>query len=353
MRKVLFLAAVCLVASSMPALSAHADGCVLPRDIVWADEDSLPRAESGDQRAIILWNGTEISLTLSTGYTGDGGDAAWIIPTAIPPEAGDVRETGESGEEAFQALEEITAVRQPRSGVGGVRGSDVGTSQFSWSDEDDVKVFGKLSLEHYEVSVLGAKRSTTLLGWLQENGYRIGTGATAILDEYVRDRWAFVAVKLKPSEKRHYQNEFLPPLTIAYRSDRIVFPLRVSSVSTPREVKITLYVIAGSTVSSSNFSTTPLQFEGNWLLHRQGWDEYVESSIRRSAVSGDRHGIVVTWSGDFRGRPGLDSMSAMRFAKGRYLTRLESRMAPSDMVDDLRLQLDRSPKEFAPQPGDF
>jgi len=73
--------------------------------------------------------------------------------------------------------------------------------------------------------------------------------------------WAFVAVKLNASEKRHYENEYLPPLTIKYQYDRLISPLRISSISTTRTAKITLYVIADSTVTSSNLSIATLKYE--------------------------------------------------------------------------------------------
>lgn len=68
-------------------------------------------ALSGDQRAIIIKNGDEVSITFSTGYTGDGEDLVWIIPTPIPPEIEDVSETGENGEAAFEILDRHTSAK--------------------------------------------------------------------------------------------------------------------------------------------------------------------------------------------------------------------------------------------------
>ena len=66
-------------------------------------------AVSADQRAIIVAYGGEVHLTLSTAYTGEGSDFGWIIPTPVPPDPADVRETGESGETAFALLDAETA----------------------------------------------------------------------------------------------------------------------------------------------------------------------------------------------------------------------------------------------------
>ncbi|MBA7636707.1 hypothetical protein ES703_44328 [subsurface metagenome] len=48
-------------------------------------------------------------MTFSTGYTGEGEDFGWIIPTPVPPAIEDVSEAGEKGETAFQMLDEQSA----------------------------------------------------------------------------------------------------------------------------------------------------------------------------------------------------------------------------------------------------
>jgi len=103
------------------------------------------------------------------------------------------------------------------------------------TEAQPVEVYGTLVLDHYEVSILGAAAAAPLLGWLTDNGYSIAPESLDVLDTYIDRNWAFVAVKLTPGEKRRYDNEFLPPLTIQYRYDELIFPLRISSVSTEQE----------------------------------------------------------------------------------------------------------------------
>ena len=89
-----------LILFFFPACSAQADGGYFSRRAV---------AVSADQRAIIIKKGNEISMTFSTGYTGEGEDFGWIIPAPVPPTIEDVSEAGEEGEEAFRILDEYTA----------------------------------------------------------------------------------------------------------------------------------------------------------------------------------------------------------------------------------------------------
>jgi hypothetical protein len=182
------------------------------------------------------------------------------------------------------------------------------------------------------VSILGAADASALMDWLQKNGYMVDSEAGKILNAYIEENWAFVAAKLNPSEQRHYENEFLPPLTIRYHYDQLIYPLRISSVSTMQTAKITLYVIAESTVTSSNFPTATLKYEGS-LSEPVDPEEYVEYCIKRTMAS-DGRGLVVMWGGEIlykrRIKEILDELIRITvpLEKKVYLTRLESRMGP-------------------------
>ncbi|MCK5250018.1 MAG: DUF2330 domain-containing protein, partial [Spirochaetaceae bacterium] len=348
----------------------HADGCYFSTESI---------AVSSDQRAIIIINGNEISMTFSTAYTGNSADFGWVIPTPVTPDPADIRETGADAEALFEYLGELTApILETETGSGcfpsgtmvltesgarpieslhegdtvwaydtdarewslsqitihrsyryngdmiAIQAGDVlldatGNHQFmtvssgsiSWVEarnllpgdrllsknigiidiievrsrnvrsevyhlevephhsyavheagfvvhnggkQDEgiateaaplVTVYGTVSLESYEVSILGAAGGEALLLWLSDNGYRVDASASDVLDAYANEGWTFVAVKMHPGERR-YDNEFLPAVTIIYNYDRIIFPMRISSVSTNARVAVTLYVVADS-----------------------------------------------------------------------------------------------------------
>jgi|GEM_PF-1189769 len=484
---------------------------------IWADGGYFSQrsvAVSADQRVIIIRNNDEVSMTLSTGYTGDGGDFGWIIPTPFPSEIEDVIEAGQNGERAFQMLDEYSApevyvvsgcflpgtevltadgpraietiqegarihaydtrsenwvlARVYEQGAYHYKG-DIVTVQIGsrtiqatgnhpfyvlkgdrlasrpapqeipeeeriiegtgrWVEARDlaagdilksknqgdltitrlssqneralvyhlqvdphhnyavhrsgvlvhnggakdeaggpppvkagVRVYGTVTLKHYEVSVLGAGSAVDLLGWLDEKDYQFDPSAEKILDGYIREEWAFVAVKLNPSEKRAYANEYLPPLTIRYqvgrkrfalknRSDRLVFPLRISSVSSSDTVGITLYVIADSTVQSSNMPTAQLSFQNS----RSEWfdpEEYLDRCIEKTLVNLEG-GLVVLFGGQLHTRSEerqiINRLLSTPFPGDAtvYLTRLETRMDPASMTEDIKLKLDRQPMNF-------
>lgn len=487
--------------SLLQASHAQADGGYFSR--------SQSIAVSADQRAIIIKNGSEISITFSTGYTGEGEDFGWIIPTPVPPAVEDVIETDKNGERAFEILDQYTAPEITIVHEGGCfpAGTEVLTSRgpraietvkpgtevyacdlftvewilarvlkqqsFQWegdmvtiqmgqntiqatgnhpffviggdqlssrpqpqdipkeeqgmigggrwveacdlregdvlqnisgqgliitslssrqentvvyclevekyhncavhqtgilvhnkgkkgekgkgeeaSPELLVTVYGRVILEHYEVSMLGAADASALLSWLQNNDYQVNPEAQEVLDTYIDQNWAFVAVKLNPSEQRHYENEFLPPLTIKYQYEELIFPLHISSVSTTKTARITLYVIAESTVTSSNFLTATLKYVG-YLSEPVDPKMYIEQCIQKT-IGSEGGGLVVMWSGipDFHEYDEIyelsDELMKIPFPAGKevYMTRLETRMSPESMTEDIIFILDPIPKEF-------
>ncbi len=227
-----------------------------------------------------------------------------------------------------------------------------GAEAAAGESEPQVVVYGTTVLAHYEVSVLGAGAASALIEWLQENGYQVNPDAGEILNSYIERDWAFVAIKLIPDEKRHYRNEFLPPLTVKYRSDQLIFPLYISSISTRRPARITLYVFAESTVRSGNFPTRRLRYKENPPVSADV-EEYIESCLADTVgPAGAR--LAVMWSGrfDFRRYPRKETDELLRelmkspFEPEQevFLTRLETRMEPEAMTDDIHLVLDSKPK---------
>lgn len=211
-----------------------------------------------------------------------------------------------------------------------------------------VAVYGRSALENYEISIVGGNDTGSILDWLKQNGYQVNTAARGVLDIYIEKNWAFVAAKHIPGERRRYEDAFMPALTVRYKHDRLVYPLLISSASTIRSAKITLYVIAESTVTSSNFSTETLRFNSMFYepVNPEG---YLESCIIDTAGDYDGRALVVMWSGEFSPSDDqlkiITKLGTLPFPRS-FLTRLDSRIDPASMDDDIIFVLDSWYKAF-------
>lgn len=178
-----------------------------------------------DQKAVIFYDGGYETLILSVAFSGNTKDFAWIVPTPSKPE------TGKSVDSLFTRLNEITQpqdVYYPQSGGG-----------FYNALEDSPKgvtVIETKKIDYYDISVLEATDTDALYNWLNDNGYQFPQAGKYITDDYIKKGWYFTAVKISRDDlsglaQNQLQSGHATPLQLKFRTDRIVYPLKISSLS--------------------------------------------------------------------------------------------------------------------------
>ncbi|GAI49138.1 unnamed protein product, partial [marine sediment metagenome] len=96
----------------------------------------------------------------------------------------------------------------------------------------------------YDVAILAAEDPAALVDWLNSNGYSFPEAGEGILNEYISRQWYFVASKISTGEEATGLAEgTIEPLVLSFRSDRIVYPLRITSLSSDF-CEVLLYVFA-------------------------------------------------------------------------------------------------------------
>lgn len=101
-----------------------------------------------------------------------------------------------------------------------------------------VDVIGRDVIGGYDVTRLNADDAGALDAWLDENGYVLPEGAEPILAEYVYEDWSYVAIRLAAGAAGA-----LKPLRVSFETDRPVYPMRLSQLSTA-PADLTMYVLA-------------------------------------------------------------------------------------------------------------
>jgi hypothetical protein len=110
-----------------------------------------------------------------------------------------------------------------------------------------VRVIREEAVGMYEIAVLEAGSSAALKRWMDDHGFRFPEGMDDVCEDYVKDRWCFVAVKTKVGSKhaanpRPGQREVraeMPPnstfdghvqaMGFRFRTDELVVPMRLSA----------------------------------------------------------------------------------------------------------------------------
>lgn len=296
---------------------------------------------SADQRGIIVFEAEDEveTLVLHTEYDGGRADYAWIIPVPHLPKSEDI-DTMADGWAAFDQLYHKT---EPRGVITGPAflcacgaGAGDGTSY------PGVNVVDTLSIDNYRIALLEADDSRNLGRWLNDNEYRFPEEAEDELAYYVAKDWRFVAVRIAlPSGGGTGEGQRQDPLKMMFATDEIVFPLRISNVSSRqhKQTEILLYVFstAGRVKVRKGFATPEMDLGLGTFETEEGFREAYQQMFQ---VVLNRYGgraFVVEYAQWME--PWWLSNSAMRelFHPNRryYLTRLRTFLDRDDMAEDV------------------
>jgi hypothetical protein len=204
------------------------------------------------ERALLSLAGGREHLVLSLDLTADraGARPAVVLPVPATPTVDAVRR---DQADVFRRLERATApLPSPDDEDDEDDGDGVG------APAGGVTVLSRETVGGYDVTRLRAGDAGELHRWLGAHGYATPGAAAPILRDYVRRRWAFVAVRLARAGTTDVRA--LRPLAISFRSRRLVYPLRLSSAST-RPVSVELFVSGPHRVTARGFDT----YHAGWV----------------------------------------------------------------------------------------
>ena len=232
--------AAVVLATCMLALSA---GVVAPAQACGCGA-YIPAQEGPavtEERALVAWDGAGEDVLMSFDVRGSSASAAWVMPV---PSAARVT-LGEP--EVFDEIDRLTAPR--------IEYRDSWWPTFDWmkgfaSEAPDtarapaptgVNVLARQRIGPFDVTRLTAGDPAELADWLAGRGFPHPPGLDRNLAPYVQNGWEIVAVQLVPGAAGESLTGGLQPLRLSFRSDEVVYPMRLSqSATTPQTVDLTV-----------------------------------------------------------------------------------------------------------------
>ncbi|MGC9319913.1 MAG: DUF2330 domain-containing protein [Armatimonadota bacterium] len=305
-------------------------------------------ATTADQRAVVIDHSGAETIVLQTAYDGDASDFAWVIP--VPALISAAQSVGTTDPGLFDALEQLTAPRHvgaftSSAGLCGCSGSGGPERRL-----DGVTVWETLRVEDYEVAVLSAEESADLAQWLDDNGYHLPSGSEDTLQYYVARESFFVALKIAPAAQQAGETgrdgppggdleagEQLRPITLTFPTEELVFPMRISRVSTRERVEVLLYVLGPHRAVSQNYPTTEVDVPQTWRGDdfTAAYDRWFEEAIADAggaALVVEYAGQLPSWRAE---TPPLSDL--LRPGREYFLTRLRTRLSPEQMTADIAM----------------
>lgn len=236
------------------ATSALADGMMLSAPEMFIYENS--------QKAVIKYEAETSLETISIlpGFTADADEFAWILPMPNLPQI-------EEGQ--YSLFEQLANFTRPQYNYRDVDcdGCGNGMVQADYEIGNPVEIVESHLVGYYQTMTLSSDEAPALVDSLTQWGFLHAGNieeATGLINSYVEQDWYFITVKVDsasfheshPYYEDYYDyNAYLDPLTFTFSSEKIIYPMRISSLSAAESTQVDLYVIADHRMTFPNSHT--------------------------------------------------------------------------------------------------
>ena len=222
---------------------------------------------NGASQVAIVRQGERTTLTVANDVHGDTRDFAMVVPvpTMLPEDAIRVVDPV-----VFAHLASYSAPRLVSYRCEDFADADADTDTDSDSDTDadsdtdtDVVVEAQYIVGEYDVQILAAEESESLVDWLQDNGYRVPDASAALLGEYIAGGSHFFAARVRP-EAEIADGAMLSPLQFSYGSEVFGLPIRIGTLNSPGEQDLIVYAVTDyedGAVGVSNYPEVEVEAE--------------------------------------------------------------------------------------------
>jgi Uncharacterized protein conserved in bacteria (DUF2330) len=182
---------------------ALADPCGMVPPIS-LDGQNADISRVGEQKTYVFYKDGIETVVIHPAFEGNVDEFGMLIPFPNPPSLRKVPDN--TFEQLAKAIEPPTIdfwVRRPMpmSVTRAPGGSEKMSLERSQVASDQVVVLKEEAVGMYEVAVLEAGSAAALKRWMTEHRFRFPDGMESTCEDYVKDKWCFVAVKTRIGQK--------------------------------------------------------------------------------------------------------------------------------------------------------
>ena len=208
-----------------------------------------------DHRMILTIAQGQSTLYDQIQYTGSPSSFAWVLPIS-----GSV-DVGLSSNIVFQAMDGITQTQivapplncpsAPTCGTFNSTAPASDSAGGSSGSSGGVTVTKEETVGPYETVQLKATDPAALETWLSTNGFNVPQDVQPVVDQYVNEKFDFLAIKLIPGKSV----QDMRPVRVTTKGANAVLPLRMVAAGTGATVGISLWIVAEGRYEPMNFPT--------------------------------------------------------------------------------------------------
>jgi len=272
-----------LLAAARPAPAEACGGAFFPERSETVAVRGHQMAVSISKKQTVVWDRIEVD--------GDPSELAWVIPV----HEGATLEL--SSEQWFTALATNTQASLRTAGGSGSGSGGGGCGCGSASTLGDgtagspgskggVTVLERTNVGPYDAAKLRAKDPGSIRAWLLANGFKIPDEIGPVLDQYTREGFDFIALRVRPGAAA----AGLQPLRLTTPGADPTLPLRMSRAGVKTSAALTLFVLGEGRYRVQGFDEVPVA-RGNLAFNGSGsnYDDVVKAQL----AAGDGRRFVV------------------------------------------------------------
>jgi hypothetical protein len=279
-----------------------------------------------------------VTSLIEISYVGSAEDFSWILPIPEAIAAADLA-VPDGGGDAFTALHNMTDVQfigpdhECFSDRLALSSNDSAT--VSTAAQSGVEIFATGEVGPFGFDVIGAEDPDALIDWLRENNYRVTPDMEPLIDLYVQDRFAFVAMRLLDGQDVNA----IEPIEITYPGTQAMIPLRLTAVAANADMPIFTWVFAEAQVVPSNFEHMTIATEELTFNNTGNGNDYIQLVGARADSLGGR-AFITEFAGSTDGLEFADPYLREKASNSPYLTRLYTVISPHEMTVDPVFEVD-------------
>ena len=279
-----FTIAVLIAAMFVGSLSVPAAACACGA-LVTPDQSTRVAQET----ALVSTDGRTETIVMRLGLESSTDNAALLMPTPTPAKV------TTASASLFDELEKLTAprVEVKRRWRFGAKSDEVMAS----APPGGPRVVDQVQLGPLEATTLAGGDLPGIQNWLSTHGYSMRPDVVAALEPYLKEGWAVVAMRLTSSAPLKGP---LDPVRLDFASDRLVYPMRLSTAATSTQ-RVLVYTLGAHRMQRTDPDTGPqrvsVEFAGS-IADRTSDPTLTELSsrgdylTRMSVVISDPHRIT-------------------------------------------------------------
>ncbi len=240
-----------------------------------------------DHRMILSVSKEQSTLYDQVKYQGNPSSFAWVLPIS-----GTV-DVGLSSDIVFQALDNSTRTTiiappqncpQPPNCSSSNFGGASSPGSADAASKDDVTVTKQEAVGPYLTVQLKATDANALQSWLTQNGFAVPADVRPVVDQYVAEKFDFLALKLIPGKGV----QDMRPVRVTTKGASAVLPLRMVAAGTGATVGISLWVVAEGRYEAQNFPNFAITADDLVWDWTQQKSNYTTIRAEKTIASGGR-----------------------------------------------------------------